>query len=84
MAEAGQLWGEMDKLYYQPVGFQQPAVVEFPGWDYGRTFAAEIAHFVDAIEGGFEPLHSVSEATETLRIILAAYQSVAEGTVVKL
>jgi hypothetical protein len=32
MAEAGQLWGEMDKLYYQPVGFQSPAVVEFPGW----------------------------------------------------
>jgi predicted dehydrogenase len=84
MAEAGQLWGEMDKLYYQPVGFQSPAVVEFPGWDYGRTFAAAIAHFVEAIEGGFEPLHSVDEATETLRLILAGYRSVEEGIIVKM
>jgi predicted dehydrogenase len=84
MAEAGQLWGEMDKLYYQPVGFQAPATLEFPGWDYGRTFAAAIAHFVDAIEGGFEPLHSYTEATDTLRLILAAYRSAEEGTIVKL
>lgn len=84
MAQAGQLWGEMDRLYYQPVGFQSPAVVEFPGWDYGRTFAAAIAHFCAAIEGGYEPLHSVTEATETLRLILAAYQSVEEKRIVQL
>jgi len=84
MGEAGQLWGEIDRLYYQPVGFDSPAMVEYKGWDYGRSFAAEIAHFVDAIEGGFEPLHSVAEATETLRVILAAYQSVAEGKIVSL
>ncbi len=83
-SQAGQLWGEMDKLYYQPVGFEEPAVVEFPGWDYARTFAAEIAHFCDAIEQGFEPLHSVGEATDTLRIILAAYRSVEEDTIVTL
>jgi predicted dehydrogenase len=84
MGEAGQVWGESDKLYYQPVGFQKPAMVEFPRWDYGRTFVAEIAHFCDAIIGGYEPLHSVAEATETLRVILAAYRSVDEGIVVKL
>ncbi len=84
MGEAGQLWGEIDKLYFQPVGFQSPATVEYPGWDYNRSFAAEIAHFVDAVEGEFEPLHSVAEATETLRVILAAYQSVEEGMIVKL
>jgi predicted dehydrogenase len=48
------------------------------------TFAAAIAHFVDAIEGGFEPLHSVKEATETLQLILAAYRSLKEGIIVKL
>ena len=58
-------------------------------WDYlrgmeFRTFAAEIVHFVDAIEGGFEPLHGVTEATDVLQIILAAYRSAAEGTIVKL
>lgn len=84
MAEAGMLWGTSDKLFYQPVGFQQPATVEFPGWDYDRTFAAEIAHFCDAIAGGFEPLHSVKEATDTLKIILGAYESVEKGIIVKL
>ncbi len=84
MAEAGQLWGEIDRLYYLPVGFQAPATLEFPGWDYDRTFAAEIAHFVDAIEGGFEPLHSVAEATETLKVILGAYRSVEEKVIVQL
>lgn len=84
MGEAGQLWGEIDRLYYQPVRFQTPATVEYPNWNYGRSFAAEIAHFADAIEGGFEPLHSAAEATETLRVILAAYRSVEEGIIVKL
>lgn len=83
-AEAGQLWGEGDKLYYQPVGFHEPAVVKFEGWDYDRTFAAEIAHFCDAIEGKFEPLHSVREATDTLRLILGGYKSAQEGIIVKL
>ncbi len=84
MAEAGQVWGEIDRMYYLPVGFDSPAVVEFPGWDYDRTFAAEISHFLDCIEGGFEPLHSVAEATETLKVILGAYRSVEEGTIVRL
>lgn len=84
MGEAGQLWGEIDKLYFQPVGFQTPATVEYPEWNYGRSFAAEIAHFVDAVEGGFEPLHSVAEATDTLQVILAAYESVREGNIVDL
>ena len=35
--------------------------------ELGRTFQAEIAHFVDAIGKGYEPLHSVAEATNTLR-----------------
>ncbi|MBN1583944.1 MAG: Gfo/Idh/MocA family oxidoreductase [Anaerolineae bacterium] len=83
-SEAGQLWGTGSELFYQPVGFSSPAEVKFEGWDYGRTFAAEIAHFVDAIEGGFEPLHSAKEATDTLRLILAGYKSVEEGVIVKL
>ena len=84
MGEAGQLWAESDRLYYQPVGFQEPAVTNYPGWNGARTFAAEIAHFVDAIEGGYEPLNSVSEATETLRVILAAYRSAREKIIVTL
>jgi predicted dehydrogenase len=82
--EAGQLWAEYDKLYHQPIGFQEPAVYQFSGWDYGRTFGAEIDHFVAAIDQGFEPLHSLTEATDTLRLILAAYAATRSGTVVKL
>lgn len=84
MAEAGQLWGEIDRLYYQPVGFSSPAAVEYPGWDYGRSFGAEIQHFVEAITGGYEPLHSVDEATLTLQVIMGAYESVAEKRTVEL
>jgi predicted dehydrogenase len=82
--EAGQLWGEIGRLCYQPVGFQQPAVIEYPGWDYSRSFASEIAHFVDAINQGFEPLHSVKEATDTLRIIMAAYDATDSNRIVAL
>lgn len=84
MGEKGQLWGEPDKLYYQPVGFQTPSVMEFPGFTGSQTFAAEIAHFADAIEHGYEPLHSVAEATETLRVILGAYEAVASQRIVTL
>lgn len=82
--EAGQLWGEIDKLYYQPVGFQTPAVVEFSGWNYARSFAAEIDHFVDAVGKGIEPLHSVNEATDTLRIVMAAYEATDSNRIVTL
>jgi predicted dehydrogenase len=82
--EAGQLWGEIGRLCFQPVGFQTPAVIEYPGWDYGRSFAAEIDHFVEAIDQGFEPLHSVAEATATLRVILAAYEATDSNRIVGL
>ncbi len=74
--EGGQIWGESDRLFYKPIGMEQPAVTEYAGWDYARTFAAEIEHFVDAVEYGYEPIHSVDEAVDTLRIILGAYESV--------
>ncbi len=84
VGEAGQVWGEMDKLYYQPVGFQTPAMIEFPGWTYARSFGAEIDHFVDAVTHSYEPLHSVGEATDTLRVIMAAYESTDSSRSVKL
>lgn len=82
MGEGGQIWGEADRLHYKPIGMQRPSVVRYSGWNYARTFAAEIEHFVDAIEKGYEPLHSVDEATETLRVILAAYESVESKAIV--
>jgi predicted dehydrogenase len=86
--ELGQLWSEVDKsgtkFYHQPMDSETPATREYPDWRVSKTIPAEIVHFVDAIEGGFEPLHSVKEATDVLRIVLAAYRSEEEGIVVKL
>ncbi len=81
IGEAGQLWGEIEKLWYLPINFQTPAEVEFKGWDYDRSFKAEIQHFCDAIEGGYEPLSSVAEGTAALRVIMAAYRSAEQGIV---
>ena len=64
------------------VNLQVPAEVEYKGWNMARSFHAEIKHFVDAIEGGYEPLASLRESTETLRVILAGYRSAAEGIAV--
>lgn len=82
--EAGHLWGERQKLCYQPVGFQTPAVIEYPDWTGAHTFAAEIEHFVDAVINGYEPLHSVEEATATLRVIMAAYAATDSGRIEKI
>lgn len=84
MGEGGQIWAEADKLYFQPIGMRTPSVIEFPGWDYARTFRAEIEHFADAIAKGYEPLHSVDEATNTLRVILAAYDATDSNRIVTL
>jgi predicted dehydrogenase len=86
--EFGQIWSEQDKggttFYHLPMDAETPATLQYPGWRTAQTYNAEIVHFVDAIEGSFEPLHSVAEATNALRIVLAAYRSEAERIVVKL
>ncbi len=84
MGEGGQIWGEADKLYFKPIGMDVPAVTEYLGWDYARTFTAEIEHFVDAIAKGYEPLNSVAEATATLRVIMAAYDATDSNRIVTL
>ena len=63
---------------------QRPSVTKYPGWDYARTFAAEIEHFVEAVEKGYEPLHSVAETTQTLRVIVAAYEATDSDRIVRL
>ena len=82
--EGGQIWGEADRLYYKPIGIDRPSVIKYKGWNSARTFAAEIEHFVNAIEQGYEPLHSVDEATDTLRVIMAAYEAVETERIVSL
>ena len=46
-----------------------------------HEFAAEIAHFAEAIRGGTRPIHTEEEGIQVLGIILAAYRSAAERIV---
>ena len=31
MGEGGQIWGEMDRLMFKPIGMQRPSVIRYPG-----------------------------------------------------
>ncbi len=46
------------------------------------TFAAEIAHFVDCVRTGAEPLTSGRSQRRPLELVLAAYRAMETGTVV--
>ena len=48
------------------------------------SIAAEVAHFADCVRLGQRPLQTHIEATMALRVILAAYRSIAEGITVAL
>jgi predicted dehydrogenase len=81
VGERGQLYATADTLYVQLNGLAEPATSKFQPVD---TFAAEIEHFADTLAAGGRPVQSVPEATEVLKVILAAYRSVAEKRVVSL
>lgn len=51
-------------------------------WNYG--FPQEFAHFVDCVANGKTPLETGEDGRAVLEIILAAYQSAAEGRKVNL
>jgi predicted dehydrogenase len=79
LGEHGQIYATPDTLFVRLNGLEAPATRTFPTVD---TFAAEIEHFVDVLGQGKRPLQSVPEATNVLKVILAAYQSVEEKRVV--
>jgi predicted dehydrogenase len=81
IGERGQLYATADTLYVQLNGLAEPATQKFQPVD---TFAAEIEHFADTLAAGGRPIQSVPEATEVLKVILAAYRSVEEKRVVSL
>jgi len=83
-AEAGQVWGEDSKLYYQPVGFQQPAVTSFEDGAMTAPLPPRLRTLWTPSRVGSHRCTPVDEATDTLRLIMAAYKSVDEGVIVKL
>ena len=81
IGERGQMYGSEDTLFVKENGFHEPAARHFPAVD---TYVAEIEHFADCLHTGRRPLQTNVEATEALRLILAAYQAVETRQIVEL
>jgi predicted dehydrogenase len=79
LGERGQVYATADTLYVELNGLAEPATRKFERVD---TFAAEVEHFADVLAAGKRPIQSVAEATNVLKVILAAYRSVEEMRVV--
>jgi len=78
--ERGQLFGSRSAIYYKPP-LLEPASRELEPAD---TFTAEIEHFVDCIVNNREPIQTHADGTAVLKVILAAYEAVAEGVTVRI
>jgi predicted dehydrogenase len=81
LGERGQIYATVDTLYVELNGLGEPARHKFDRVD---TFAAETEHFADVLAAGKRPIQSLPEATNVLKVILAAYRSVEEMRVVAL
>jgi predicted dehydrogenase len=78
--ERGQMYGTDDTLFVKEHGFDEPAAKRYPPVD---TYVAEIQHFTQCLHSGRRPIHTNVEATEALRLILAAYRSIETGRTVE-
>jgi predicted dehydrogenase len=81
LGERGQIYATADTLSVELNGLAEPAQRKFERVD---TFAAEVEHFADSLAAGKRPIQSLPEATNVLKVILAAYRSVEEMRVVAL
>jgi predicted dehydrogenase len=81
LGERGQIYATTDTLYVELNGLGEPATRKFERVD---TFKAETEHFADVLAAGKRPIQSLPEATNVLKVILAAYRSVEEMRVVAL
>jgi predicted dehydrogenase len=84
----GILAGNEHSLYLQIAGWQQTtvqALSSIQGDAAGTaSIAAEIAHFVDCLEGRTEPIQTFSDARLALQVVRAAYQSAEQGATVRI
>jgi predicted dehydrogenase len=80
VAEKGYLYSYGSDLFYKVRGGEQQTI-ELPGIN---TFDAEIADFVTCLREGRRPVNTEVEGINVLKVILDAYQSVAEKRTVVL
>ncbi|WP_438431205.1 Gfo/Idh/MocA family protein [Gorillibacterium sp. sgz500922] len=53
--------------------------VDHPGFDFGRAFGAEIAHFLDCLDQGTRPISPVEDGVEVMRMLRGLYESAEKG-----
>jgi len=75
IGEKGQLYGEGNFLGYKIPGFSESS----KRYDWKDPFVVEITHFIDVLEGKAQPLQTIDEAYEVMRVVDAAYRSVESG-----
>jgi len=79
VAEKGSMWSDGASLSYQID--EQTTTLDFPAVD---TFAAEIADFAACITEKRRPINTEEEGINVLKVILGAYKSTADKSIVSL
>jgi predicted dehydrogenase len=59
-------------------------VTDFSGFERNQMFIDELKHFLACVEGKAEPLVSLKEGIQSLKVILAAHSSLKSGQAVKI
>ncbi len=80
IGERGQLYGWRNFLGYRANRFSEAV----KSYDWKDPFTVEVGHFIDVAEGKAEPLQSVDDAYNVMRLATAAYRSVEMERPVKL
>lgn len=79
IGDKGQLYGRGNKIYVQPTGFHQGAMIELGAVN---VFAEEMRHFAESLQNGTRPVQDHQDGIDVLKLILGAYRSVEEGRIV--
>ncbi|WP_449464217.1 Gfo/Idh/MocA family oxidoreductase [Tardisphaera saccharovorans] len=75
IGEKGQLYGEGNFLGYKVSGFSEST----RNYVWKNPFIVEVSHFLDVIDGKAQPLQTIDDAYQVMRVIDAAYRSVESG-----
>ena len=76
VGEHGEIYGNATELYWKPNRFAEPARMTLEGPD---SFVAEIAHFVECLEKGRQPVQTYRDGIRVLEVIRRSYEFVESG-----
>ena len=80
VGDEGQLWSDGTTLWVRKRGGETEEHV----FDAVETIPAEVGDFADRIAAGQAPIHNHLDGINVLKVILGAYKSAADATIVTL